>query len=78
MKVQHNLVKCIVQPVFPDYLSVLMTMLKQIKYIFKLYPTILCDDRDPPWISNKIKNLINEKNIAYQSYIQNGKNKQSF
>ena len=39
--------------------------------------TILYDDRDPPWINNKIKNLINEKNTAYQSYIQNGKNKQS-
>ena len=27
--------------------------------------TILCDDRCPPWISNKIKKLINEKNTAF-------------
>ena len=28
MKVQHNWAKCAVRPVFPDYLSVLMTMVK--------------------------------------------------
>ena len=27
--------------------------------------TILCDDTGPPWISNKIKKLINEKNTAF-------------
>ena len=27
-----------------------------------------------PWISNKIKKLFNEKNTAYQSYIQDDKN----
>ena len=26
------------------------------------------DERDPPWINNKIKKLINEKNSAYKSY----------
>ena len=38
------------------------------------YETILCDDRDPLWISKKIKKILNEKNTANQSYIQNGEN----
>ena len=29
---------------------------------------IVCDDRDPPWINNKIKKLINEKHLSYKSY----------
>ena len=29
-------------------------------------------------ISNKIKKLVNKKNAAYQSYIPNGKNEQTF
>ena len=36
--------------------------------------TIICDDRDPPWINNNIKQLIQEKNNAYRSYILNDKN----
>ena len=28
---------------------------------------IVCDDRDPPWMNNEIKNLIIEKNLAYKS-----------
>ena len=51
------------------------TFAKTIKNIFPNFiphETILCDDRDPPWTSKKIQNLINEKNTAYQSYIQNG------
>ena len=54
---------------------------KTIKNIFPNFiprETTFCDDRDPPWISNKIKKLINKKNTAYQSYIQNGKNEPSF
>ena len=54
---------------------------KTIKNIFSSFiphETIFCDDRDPPWITSKIKNLIDEENTAYQSYIQNVKNKQSF
>ena len=42
------------------------------------HEAILCGDRDSPWISNKIKKLINKKNTAYESYIQNDKNEQSF
>ena len=29
---------------------------------------IVCDNRDPPWMNGEIKNLINEKNLAYKSY----------
>ena len=29
---------------------------------------IVCDNRDPPWIKNEIKKLINEKNSACKSY----------
>ena len=38
-----------------------------------LREAILCDDRDPPLITNKIKMLINEENTAHQSCIQHGK-----
>ena len=29
---------------------------------------IVCDDRDPPWMNNEIKKLINKKSVAYKSY----------
>ena len=50
------------------------------KISFKFIPpkTILCDNRDPLWNSNKMKKLINKKNTAYQSFIQNGKSAESF
>ena len=25
------------------------------------HETVICDDRDPPWINTRIKNLINDK-----------------
>ena len=40
---------------------------KTIKNILSNYishETITCDDRDPPWINNKIKQLIQEINIT--------------
>ena len=39
---------------------------------------VTCDDRDPPWINNKIKGLIQEKNIAKKCYFQNNKDIQLF
>ena len=30
---------------------------------------IICDDRDPPWIDNRVKKLINEKIDTFQSYL---------
>ena len=35
---------------------------------------IVCDDKDPPWFNNKIKNLIQEKNAAYKIYRHNKDN----
>ena len=45
---------------------------KTIKNIMSNYiphETIICDDRDPPWINKDIKQLILDKNHAYKSYI---------
>lgn len=52
---------------------------KAIKNIFSNFiiphETVLCNYRDPQWISNKIKRKIfKEKNTARQSYVQNRKN----
>ena len=32
------------------------------------HETIICDDRDPPWINKEIKKLMLEKNLAFKSY----------
>ena len=37
------------------------------------HETVTCDDRDPTWINSKIKDLIQEKNIAKKCYFQNNK-----
>ena len=34
---------------------------------------ITCDDRDPPWINDNIKNKIKWKNSMYKNYKRNGK-----
>ena len=57
---------------------------KTIKNIIKTYilktknyiphETIICDDRDLPWINKDIKELIHEKNQDYKSCRQNKKN----
>ena len=49
---------------------------KTIKNIMSNYiphKTIICNDRDPPWINRDIKQLILDKNHAYKSYIGNHK-----
>ena len=54
---------------------------KTIKNILSNYIThesITCDDRDPPWINNKIKQLIQKINNAYRIYILINKNPQIF
>ena len=54
---------------------------KTIKNIFSNfipYETVTCDYRDPPWIDKNIKQLIQEKNNTYRSYILNDKNHQIF
>ena len=54
---------------------------KTIKNILSNYipqETITCDDKDPPWFNKNIKQLIQEKNNAYKSYISSDKNSQIF
>ena len=42
------------------------------------HETIVCDDRNAPWINNKIRNLNAEKNIAKKSCLQNNSDVQIF
>ena len=42
------------------------------------HETIICNDKDPPWFNNNIKQLIKEKNNTYKSYILSNKNPQFF
>ena len=44
--------------------------IKNILSNFIPHDTVVCDDRNPPWINNKIKKLIAEKNIASKCYLQ--------
>ena len=37
------------------------------------HETIICDDRDPPWINKEIKKLMVEKNLAFKSYCHSNK-----
>ena len=39
-----------------------------------LHETIICDDRDPPWINNEIKMFVFEKNLAFKSYCCSNRN----
>ena len=54
---------------------------KTIKNILSNYiphETITSDDRDPPWINSKIKQLIQEINNTCRIYILSNKNPQIF
>ena len=42
------------------------------------HETITIDDRHPPWINNRVKHLINEKNAIHKNYLKNNKSNQSF
>ena len=42
------------------------------------HETFTCHDRDPPWINNKIKQLIQEINNTYRLYILSNENLQIF
>ena len=45
------------------------------KNFFKYIPDefVTIDDKEPPWITEEIKNNIIQKNLIYNSYISNGK-----
>ena len=52
--------------------------MKNILSNFIPHETIVCDDRDLPWINSKIKNLIKEKNIRKMFHLQNNSGIQLF
>ena len=39
---------------------------------------IICDDRDPPWINNRVKEIIYEKNDTFQCYLHGNKDPKLF
>ena len=54
---------------------------RTIKSIIRNYTShemIVCDDKDPPWFNNNIKQLLQEKKNTYKNYILSDKNPQIF
>ena len=51
--------------------SVCNTTIKNIIANFIPHETIVCDDRDPPWINNRIKKLIYGRNSLYKDHRKN-------
>ena len=54
-----------------EMVSVCHTTIKNIMANFIPHETINCDDRDPPWINNRIKKIIYERNSLYKDYRKN-------
>ena len=52
-----------------EMVYVFNTIIKNIMANFIPHEAIICDDRDPPWISNRIKKLIYERNSLYKVYL---------
>ena len=53
-----------------EKVSVLTKTLLDIMINFIPNETILVDDRDPPWITSKLKSMIQEKNVFYKKYLK--------
>ena len=53
-----------------EQLSVLTKTLLNIMSNFIRNETILHGDRDPPWITRKLKSMIQEKNLFYKKYLK--------
>ena len=54
---------------------------KTILNIFHNYipdKTILCNDKDPPWFNNEIRNILTMKNNIFERYIANGKSQTDY
>ena len=51
--------------------SVFNITIKNIMANFIPHETIICDDRDFPWINNRIKKLIYKQNCLYKVYCIN-------
>ena len=51
--------------------SICNTTIKNIMANFIPHEAIICDDRDPPWMKNRIKKLIYERNSLCKDYREN-------
>ena len=58
--------------------SIFNKIIKKILSNYFPQETITCDDKGPPWFNKNIKQLIQEKNNTYKSYILSDKNPQIF
>ena len=61
-----------------EMVSLFSETIKNILSNYIPHETITCDDKDPLWFNKNIKQLIQEKNSAYKSYILSDKNLQIF
>ena len=61
-----------------EMVSIFNKTIKNILSNYIPHETITCDDNDPPWFNKNIKQLIQEKNNRYKSYILSDKNPQIF
>ena len=52
--------------------------IKNILCNFIPHETVTCDDRDPQWITSKMKGLIQKNNFAKKCYFQNNEDIQLF
>ena len=52
--------------------------IKNILSNYILHEIVIFDDRDSPWINNRIKELINEKNDTFQCYLHSSKGPELF
>ena len=52
--------------------------IKNIISNYNPHEIIICDDRNPPWINNRVKELINEKNDTFLCYLHSNKDPNLF
>ena len=52
--------------------------IKNILSNYILHEIIICDNQDPPWVYNRIKELINEKNEIFKNYLHSNMDPKSF
>ena len=61
-----------------DMVHLFNRTIKNILHNFIPHGTITCHDRDPAWINNSIKCLIQDKNEAYKRFKRSNNNSQHF
>ena len=64
-----------------DVIEMVFLFNRTIKNILSNYiphDIITCDDRNPPWINNRVKELINEKDDTFQRYLHSNKDPKLF